>query len=404
MFEPAAGLAHFLYPVTPRVFFNEYWERKPLWIKRERCDYYEGLFSKRELDAILSYTRPRDGDIRIVDKSRPELSGLLRRSGWSSSGAASPNMAVVYDAYAQGGTVTVQDLQNRSQALRVLCHMLDAELHHPTTANIYLTPKNAQGFTAHYDKHDVFVAQIEGSKRWQLFDPEYLLPLPEFPDPGLLPACDEGVPDQEIHLMAGDLLYLPRGWGHAASTAECSSLHVTIGVNVYTWKDLVQRAVSEWSHKDVRFREALPPGYLNQNQQTEDLRKRLSELLRSLSEQDCFQSALEALAKKFVADGALVPDGHFERLDHLADIDVNTLVQKRTGGFSYAIAKNEAAILLFSGNQLKGPARILECLRFVSEQTRPFCAKDMPGPLNDNGKVTLVKRLVREGLLKPVSS
>ena len=34
-------------------FFNEYWEKKPLFVKRDDADFYGSLFSKKDLEAVL---------------------------------------------------------------------------------------------------------------------------------------------------------------------------------------------------------------------------------------------------------------------------------------------------------------------------------------------------------------
>ncbi len=35
-----------IHPITPKQFFAEYWEKKPLVIKRKDPEYYTGLFSE----------------------------------------------------------------------------------------------------------------------------------------------------------------------------------------------------------------------------------------------------------------------------------------------------------------------------------------------------------------------
>lgn len=40
-------------------------------------------------------------------------------------------------------------------------------------SNIYLTPANTQGFAPHYDDIEAFVFQIEGAKRWRVYNPRY---------------------------------------------------------------------------------------------------------------------------------------------------------------------------------------------------------------------------------------
>jgi hypothetical protein len=39
-------------------------------------------------------------------------------------------------------------------------------------------------------------------------------------------------------------------------------------------------------------------------------------------------------------------------------------------------------------------------LEFMLEGDEPFRASDLPGPLDDDGRLVLVGRLVREGLLR----
>ena len=41
-----------------------------------------------------------------------------------------------------------------------------------------MTPPQNQGFSAHYDTHDVFVLQVAGSKRWVVHPPVLADPLP----------------------------------------------------------------------------------------------------------------------------------------------------------------------------------------------------------------------------------
>ena len=55
----------------------------------------------------------------------------------------------------------------------------------------------------------------------------------------------------------GDTLYLPRGWLHEALTSDTDSLHITVGVNVYTWLDALRAALDELAD-DVAFRALAP--------------------------------------------------------------------------------------------------------------------------------------------------
>ena len=131
--------------------------------------------------------------------------------------------------------------------LAAFCRELEAELGHPVQANAYYTPASAQGFAVHHDTHDVFCLQVDGEKRWLVYPPVLELPLkdqkyvPEMGAPG------EAVLD--VTMQAGDTLYLPRGWLHQAMTSDAASLHLTVGVNVATWRDAVREA---WTRPRAR--------------------------------------------------------------------------------------------------------------------------------------------------------
>ena len=58
------------------------------------------------------------------------------------------------------------------------------------------------------------------------------------------------------------------------------------------------------------------------------------------------------------------------------------------------------ARLTFDGRTLELPERVRAELEFVLEADAPFRAADLPGRLDSDGRLVLVGRLVREGLLR----
>jgi hypothetical protein len=57
-------------------------------------------------------------------------------------------------------------------------------------------------------------------------------------------------------------------------------------------------------------------------------------------------------------------------------------------------------LLAFEGKELAFPAHAVEEIRGVLQLDEPFTAADLPGSLDDEGRLVLVRRLVREGLLR----
>jgi hypothetical protein len=51
--SPSEAFAWMIHPLTPEKFFDEYWEKKPLLIKRKKKRYYGDLFTSGALDTML---------------------------------------------------------------------------------------------------------------------------------------------------------------------------------------------------------------------------------------------------------------------------------------------------------------------------------------------------------------
>ena len=151
----------------------------------------------------------------------------------------------VLELYAGGATMVLQGLQLTDPVLARFANNLALALDHPVQVNAYLSPAAARGLELHFDFHDVFVVQLEGAKRWRVWEP---LPRTRDPIRGTakvpLPTLDElGEPQLDLTLTSGDCLYLPRGFPHAAETVDTSSSHLTVGLLAITWQRVVRHAL-----------------------------------------------------------------------------------------------------------------------------------------------------------------
>jgi hypothetical protein len=143
---------------------------------------------------------------------------------------------------------------------------LAADLGHPTQVNAYITPPSSRGFSPHYDVHDVFVLQVAGQKHWTIHEPVLRDPLRTQPwedRAAEVAAAAEAEPVIDAVLRPGDVLYLPRGYLHAATALGEISAHLTIGVHSVTrWGaaeaalDLVRTLATD----DPQLRASLPLG------------------------------------------------------------------------------------------------------------------------------------------------
>ncbi len=97
---------------------------------------------------------------------------------------------------------------------------------------LYQTAAEQFGSRPHRDESHVFAVQLEGTKRWTLYD------LPE--DVWLRGLIDENTPvGEEVVLTPGDCLYVPMGMGHRAQAGPQGSLHLTVSVQTPRLRDVV---------------------------------------------------------------------------------------------------------------------------------------------------------------------
>lgn len=160
--------------------------------------------------------------------------------------------------FEEGATLILRGLERHHRVIAAFCRALAADIGHPVRANAYVTPANAQGHGIHYDLHDVFVLQCVGRKRWRVHERQIVDPLP---GDGMDPRVrgeDLGALVVDDVLGPGDSLYIPRGWPHLASTAGEASTHLTLGVHVVTWLDVLG-VVLERARGCPELRAAIPP-------------------------------------------------------------------------------------------------------------------------------------------------
>jgi hypothetical protein len=263
-------------------------------------------------------------------------------------------------------------------------------------ANAYLTPPHARGFPAHFDAHDVFVLQLEGTKHWSVYPPAMAAPLPDqwFPVHGK----PLGLPLYEVALQAGDLLYIPRGYVHEARTSTCASLHLTVGVDALTWLDLLASALTGVGMRLASFRQSLPVRLFDHQEGPVAVGDQFRELLRSFAEHAGFEDAVERLAERFIDRLRPFPTGRPFSLPPLEEINLGTLLRKRPGMVCHVREAADAVVIQYPGNRFRGPAKITPTLRFVAA-ARTFPVHALPG-LSEDGQLLLARRLVREGLLE----
>lgn len=381
-----------IFPLEFSKFENEYWEQKPLFIERGDKDYYQSLISLKDVDTILDLGRPAGNSLRVVKNQEALPANKYENQD------GSLNLNQIYVAYADGYTIVVNEVERFWKPIREFCQNLQLFFNCKVVANMYLTPKGQKALLPHYDTHDVYAIQIHGKKQWKLYDSDYPTPILNSFQP--IFQRDQLKNCQETVVNAGDLLYVPRGVPHEAVSIDESSLHLTISVYPVQWMDLFSKAVYHAALTNLDVRKALPIGFLNKIDQNL-VRSRFEELAGHIMPKLNADVSLSLIAEEFRISQRLPGDGHFAHLDDLDTIDINSRIVNRDGITATVHSTGNDARIVFPGNVIKGPVHIAPCFDFIANAKSGFHVNEIP-LVNDEGKIKIVQRLIRGGLLKVV--
>ena len=305
------------------------------------------------------------------------------------------NMAAVYRAYNDGWTIIINAVDGKVPGLSRLAAELSESISHKVGINLYFTPPQAQGFALHMDGHDVFVLQLSGQKRWRVLPPTVPLPLEEQEAARL----DAGAPPLiTATLEPGHVLYIPRGFSHESATASGPSLHLTIGIHMIRWIDLIQEAILATAERQVALRRSLSIPQLQKDECAAELSEMMRSIYTALADPEIAHVACERVGRKVVRASGAAPDGHFSAIDRARSIHLQSMVEKRQGVRCHVRRQGRRAVIEFGKNQIDGPASIEEALGFIAAARR-FKVNELPNTLTNSSKLLLVHRLVLEGLL-----
>jgi hypothetical protein len=158
---------------------------------------------------------------------------------------------------------------------------------------------------------------------------------------------------------------------------------------VYTWLDAVKAALEEAAKDDVELRRSVSPDGKAPDGLVERIAARLSP-----------KDVTTRKRRWFVRSRRPLRDDLFDQLRAVEDLNVDTpLVRSETVIADLAV-ESESATLTYEGRDIRFPARIAAELEFIVAADEAFRLADLPGRLDDEGRLVLARRLVREGFLR----
>jgi 50S ribosomal protein L16 3-hydroxylase len=197
--------------LSPAQFMQRHWHKRPLLV-RGACPGVRPPLAPRELFALAAHD---DVESRLV----------VRDGGrWRVRRGPLPRRALPSLERA-GWTLLVQGVDLHSDAAYALLQRFrfvpDARLDDLMVSYA----SDGGGVGPHVDSYDVFLLQVAGVRRWRVGRVRDTTLRDDVP----LKMLARFEPEHEWHLEAGDLLYLPPGWGHDGEAAGGGCVTCSIG-------------------------------------------------------------------------------------------------------------------------------------------------------------------------------
>ncbi len=210
---------------TEARFLREVWQRKPL-LLRQAFPGFKPLLSRAQLFVLAG-----DDDVE---------SRLLQRQGRRWQLDHGPFTRRQLPPVAQANwTLLVQGVNLHvdaaSQLLRQFRFIPDARLD-----DLMISwASDGGGVGPHQDAYDVFLLQAAGRRRWRIGP---------VTDPTLQPGkpvklLAHFTPEEDVILEAGDMLYLPPGWGHDGIAVGGDCMTYSIGFRAPPQGELLKEAL-----------------------------------------------------------------------------------------------------------------------------------------------------------------
>ena len=257
-------------------FFRQIWQRQPAIFHVSRQKYQ----AERVLSEALNMGWNDVADLlhhcrRSSSNGESDVNDLLFfQQGQPIIDPQSICSCNPHAAYLDACSIIVNHADFHSPHVAKLCNELQNTFPH-VYANAYLTPPNGYAVEAHADDRDVLVIQILGQKTWKVYNN---VPVESPFENEQVGKNGKAVPSsvlsgdlcfgKEVELCPGDVLYMPRGFVHEATTETnqkdhfLPSFHLTIAIATHDWclSVVLADTIRQILNKVPDFRKALPVG------------------------------------------------------------------------------------------------------------------------------------------------
>lgn len=211
------------------------------------------LFSWTKVNDLLDRPKLWDGhSVEMALAGRVLESREYCRPGIGRAGEQNlrPDRQRVTALLQKGATFVLDFLEGIDPEIAAVTRCLERLFGTHTSCNMYCSWQQVPGYASHFDTMDVIAIQIEGEKRWNIYEGRFR---EATFTPGIRPSDFtterhnqmKGKIARQVTTRPGDILYLPRGVYHDAIATDTASLHLSFGAAPLVGFTVVSMLASE---------------------------------------------------------------------------------------------------------------------------------------------------------------
>ncbi|WP_067459935.1 JmjC domain-containing protein [Actinomadura macra] len=200
------------------------------------------LLSFQRIDDWIRYGQVRypQFQVNLLEGGVPPTLFTETRQYLALSMPGYPVTAAIAEQIRQGATLRFVKIEDWYRPVAELADRLTATIGGGISTYAFYTAPGDDGVGAHWDAADVFVLQVEGTKKWNLWNIQ----------DGVGWQASQSLhtdrdPDHVIELAPGDGLYIPAGTGHRAFAGPRGSLHLSIALSTTSHRKIIRTLLED---------------------------------------------------------------------------------------------------------------------------------------------------------------
>jgi ribosomal protein L16 Arg81 hydroxylase len=383
-------LEQLIAPITVDDFFENYWDKKHLHIRRDDADYFKDTLSLEQIEHFLQYSKYYLPYMELIGKGRTSASFFsketMNRGHFEGKKVDKKKVQALFE---EGHSILINHFSE--QAFGFYTAIKDLKAFFEAKITDYLVISNAQldAFSIHHDTEHVFAFQVSGEKEWSIYD--YLarnIRTNDIESKLNPPASDV------IVMKPGDCIYIPSCLRHSTRTvSDAPSISVSISIDQFYGTQLLQEVLKFGYVDNPDLNKMLPSPKASKEERTLYFENIKNTFIKCLEDTD-FESIVEQLYLKEQKS----PINPIRNEN--GEMDLESLVEKKEG--VNAIAHKDGKVIRFRYRHhvLTFFQIYLFTFNFLEKQNTPFKVKDLFGMIDDEMKLKLVKKLVEIGYLR----